>query len=76
MQSAAAANFRFAFLVEARYIIVMCRQWIERRFKSMNMKNEKFRAAWLRGELTPAVFLDIRPSVIAIDGIIISKTTR
>ena len=42
----------------------------------MNMKNEKFRAAWLRGELTPAVFFDIRPSVIAFDGIIISKTTR
>ena len=40
------------------------------------MKNEKFRTAWLRGELTPAVFFDIRLSVIVIDGIIISKTTR
>ena len=40
------------------------------------MKNKKFSAAWLRGMFTPCVFFDSRPTVIAIDGIIISKTTR
>ena len=39
-------------------------------------RNEKFGAAWLRGNLAPDVFFDDRPPVIAIDGIIISKTTR
>jgi len=39
-------------------------------------RNIKSGAAWLRGEPAPAVFFDDRPPVTAIDGIIISKTTR
>ena len=43
----------------------------------MNTNEDKmFGAAWLRGNPAPAVFFDDRPPVIAIDGIIISKTTR
>ena len=39
-------------------------------------QDKKSGAAWLRGELAPAVFFDTLPPVIAIAGIIISKTTR